>query len=345
MTAILILLALAAQSSERPRGAPDPEKRARLRLLYLPPQRDPLFLEGVASAWGGGKETESAVAESLEALARLQADDGSWDPGPGGSRVETTCLALLAFRFAGFGFWDQNLLPRLSRWRTASGSTSPGPHPPHHRVFRTGISWLQSRQQADGFIGDRNTSRSFRDHAIATRLFCDASLYSGRTVLEVEAERAVAALVAERFPSTDDDPEGAAWAELALRSASTADLPFDRTVLDRLVPGLLLPAGDKPRKAAVDHLFRTHLWWWSRPPPDVRRSPNPPVLPESDLRDRFWGTLALRYWGGRESPPWTAWNERMKAALLPMTPTDAESWALRALTFEAYYEPRLRMER
>ena len=341
MTVVLLLAALAAQGwSDRTTGRVDPAKTVRLTRPDLPQRRNPRDFEVMAAWRGGGKETEAAVADSLQALARLQTEDGSWDPAEGGSRLETTCLALLAFRFAGYGFWDQAVLPWGFGWRFGPGSAWVGPDPSYHQVFRRGISWLQERQQADGFIGARGGARSFRDHAIATRLFCEVVLYTRNLVLQGEAERAVAALEAEPFSSTADDPEGAAWAELALRGAAAVSLPFDRAVLGRLVPGLRLPAGDTPRKAAIDRLISIHLLYWQTRPPQLPAPEWDAALPSSDLRDWFWGTLVQRY-GRQKSPAWTDWNERMKAALLSMTPADAESWALRALTFQVYYQFRI----
>lgn len=283
---------------------------------------------------GGGVDTEAAVASSLKILARAQNEDGTWDQKEGGSRLEVTCLALLSFLQAGYDLWDQDL-PRPAYFgRFASEPAGSSPQPAYDRVLRKGISWLWSRQQSDGFVGERESPRSFRNHALATKVLSDLCGWGGDFLLRGPAERALTALIAEPLPSDVEDPEGIAWASLAFRSAALSDLAFDRVVLTSLVKSLGSPSRAISRKAAVDLLVWEHLVAWKRLPAELRKSPPSTELPSGDLRDWFWGSNALLRWG---DPPFRRWNERMKAALLGIQEGDAETMAFRALTLETYY--------
>lgn len=329
MIALVLTALLAPQASSRPPAGVDPDRKAKLVRSDLPTQRSPLIYERRARTAGGGKDTEDAVAESLKALAGLQADDGSWDPPEGGSRVETTGLALLAFHGSGYSFWDQNVLPGYCVCRIASGRPPGGPQLPYHQVFRRGMAWVQGRQQADGFVGERSGPRSFRDHAIATRLFCEVYGFSNMSVLRDAAERSLAALIAEPLPSIRQDPDGACWAALALRSAMQADLPVDRDVPQRFLPEIAANSGPWTARLALQQLARPRSMV-----PAITLDPEPPA---ETLRDWYWGTIGFRLWDAPKGVQWIVWNGRVKAALLPLKPATPEAHAFRALTFEAYY--------
>ena len=335
MVAELVLAFLCAQERSSPPGSPQSLKRERLYRRDLPDRRDPRLYLKRALRMGGGKDTEEALSSTLEELARTQEEDGSWSPPEGGSRLEVTSLALLSFLNAGYTVWEQQeILLRALAWRTGGQGAGVGPSPGYHRVLRRGMSYLWGLQLPDGFIGERDASHPFRDHAIATKVLCEVCCLGEDLLFRGPAERALEALVARPFPLTDADPEGVAWASLALRSAALGSLPFDRAVLDSLATNLRTSGDRIPRKRAVDLMLRDHLRDWRRLPADLRGTPPPPDLPSQDLRDWFWGSKALVSW---RAPIWEHWNERMKPVLLEIKQGNAVTLTFRALTLEAYY--------
>jgi len=161
--------------------------------------------------------------------------------------------------------------------------------------------------------------------------------WSGLAILRHPAERAIKAMVAEASSWTRGDPEAAGWAAQALRSAVLARLPFDRDAWNHMVPRLMTPAAGIPRKGAVDLLIWHQLRRSGRLPAVFLRDPPSRNLPSGDLRDWYWGSVALARWDTSQGPIWKPWNERMKSELLSMKKSDAESLAFQALTLEAYY--------
>ena len=90
---------------------------------------------------GPDRDTDRAVLLALDWLIRNQADDGSWEAEDGGSRVEVTGVALLAFLQAGFSTWAQQDCPAYGN---RSGSSLPyrGPPHSHHLAVRKAIGFL-----------------------------------------------------------------------------------------------------------------------------------------------------------------------------------------------------------
>lgn len=283
---------------------------------------------------GGGKESEAALSPTLEELARAQEADGSWNPPEGKSRLEVTGLALLSFLNAGYSCWTREILPRAPVWRLGGLSAGVGAAPSYDRVLRRGLSYLWGMQFPDGFIGEKEGPYSFRDHAIATRVLAEVWGRGRDLLFRGPAERAIEALTCRPFPSVDADPEGVAWASLALRSAALGSLPFDRGILEPLATTLRTSGGQALCQRAVVLLLRDHLSAWGRLLADLRGILPSPHLPLQDLRDWFWGSKASFSCGDRI---WKRWNERMKPALLGVKQRDAETPAFRALTFETYY--------
>lgn len=296
----------------------------------VPYQRESGVFLRMALRMGGGHDTEEALSSMLEALARCQREDGSWEADDDASRVEVTSLALLAFLSAGWNLRDQQTLKRAPEWRSATIGASAQARPPYHVVLRRGVAYLLRRQNGDGFIGDREARHALRGHAVAARALSEAYGWSGLTILRQPAERALTALVAEAPSWTQGDPELAGWAALALRSAMFSDLPFDAAAWDDLKSGTR-------GNTAVELLISCLL---SR----GRRNPafRPQPLRLADLkattpRERYWTGLALAYGDGPEGMVWKRWNERMKSEVLPTPASAPESLAFRALLLTVYY--------
>jgi hypothetical protein len=208
--------------------------------------------------YGGTPESEKAVDDGLQWLARHQADDGSWSrftmepgrqecrcdrsapcTGRGGGPFEMahTGLAILAFQ-AG-GHYDFN------------GTRYSG-------TVRKGLGWLADHQQLDGALvgtqGSEHRSRYSRqcmyEHGMAAFALADACAVAaagGRKPderIQRAMERAVAFIYAMQHDDggwrynehkrETSDTSVTGWQVLALKSASQAGVPLDDRRVDKV---------------------------------------------------------------------------------------------------------------
>ncbi|MFQ5654494.1 MAG: prenyltransferase/squalene oxidase repeat-containing protein [Planctomycetota bacterium] len=297
--------------------------------------------------YGGDEETERAVREGLEGLARHQEPDGSWDPegfprhcavgircsGPGFQeyRAGITALALLAFLGAGIdGRRDL----------------------PHKDVVRRGLDYLLSVQDSTGCFGPRRGQYMY-SHAITSFCVAEAAILTGDSRYRARLREAL------RFSARAQQPGGgwdytaartlrndlsvSGWQVMAIHSARGAGVPIDPEMerrLKRYVRRAAKRSGwsiyadqgtGRGRRgisiAAVGLLSRLYLGWSPRSDETIRaanlliHSP-----PDSDARvdwERtyqstyywYYATLALFHIGGEF---WEAWNVLLKRTVLPL---------------------------
>ena len=196
--------------------------------------------------YGGTADSELAVQQGLNWLARHQAEDGHWDNDclracPGGCCEEGpacstsgdshampfTGLALLAFQAGGHYYFNNQK---------------------YSEVVRRGVEWLVEQQREDGGLYG---SPSMYEHGIATFALADACATAVASQSDVEsryrkaAENAVHLIVECQKPDGgwryspdrrgDSDTSVSGWQVLALEAAKEAEIKVDPGCLQRAV--------------------------------------------------------------------------------------------------------------
>lgn len=310
---------------------------------------------------GGDAKTERAVAAGLAYLASIQAEDGSWgrrskvDPKYGETMVGTTALSTLAFLGAGhhpgreseyrgavtraiaylleaqtrgghFGFRTSAYSHGISAYALGEAyllSKDPDLLPP----LRRAIDHLLAQQELDP---DQPTFFGGWSY-----YYDDGHRYDRYPRVSVTVWQVMAVETAT-FAGLDIDPGHLKAARHYLEESWSPRL--QRMLYNRkpsrlrsqypTLPGstpaatfALLLLGADPESAAV----QGGLTFVSDRPPSVwRQSDTGQFIRNGSGNPYFWyyGTLALFLRGG---PAWDAWNERLKATLLPSQEEDG-SW-------------------
>ncbi len=350
----------AAAPARPPLRTPDRERRQ----LKRSPYQNRFGSEKLRALeeFGGGTETEQAVAAGLAYLASVQNESGSWgsrrdhDAKYGDVRIGKTGLALLAFLGAGH---------------------TPGSGSIYDDNVARAIRFLLERQDPDSaHFGDS----SAYGHGIATYALAEGYALTAAPDLRGPLEAAIAHILAEQ--RTDDDPrlfggwpyyfaDGhvwnrdrwprvsiSAWQIMALESARLGGLDVpDRAFRD--ARGFLTGAWD-PRRGAFRYshdparlrssyailpastpaaLFGLSLlgiditapelaeardYLFERVPRGYRYSGDDDFVHRARGNLYFWyyGTLAAFRMGGNA---WERWNVAMKETLLPAQDDDG-SW-------------------
>jgi len=205
--------------------------------------------------YGGSAESEQAVGEGLEWLARHQAADGSWSSrcvGPGsasmcerpepctgpGDRYEMaqTGLALLAFQAGGHYYFNDAK---------------------YSETVRKGLDWMVAHQRSDGgLIGSRPKGgyehfhkHYMYEHGIAAFALADACAAAAALGQPEHEPYVRGATSAVRFIETNQHFDGgwrytpdpdrpgdtsvSGWQILALKSAAEAGIPVDELCLEK----------------------------------------------------------------------------------------------------------------
>lgn len=286
-----------------------------LDLPSLPPPRpfspepgwrfgDDRALQPLPPSCGYARNHASAL-ESLDHLARLQDEDGSWSPapacaecGPGSDmdRVATTALALLAFLRAGMSTLESTIHGGVRL----------------DEALRRGLRWLVADQDVPGGV----PRRSLIQRALTAAVFAEASDRTSTLLLQEDAARATTLLLASSLEGADADSVAAAaealfrnypfdrahadWVSKARSALDALPPPADGTALARTVVARMLldqNKGDARLHEAALGLLR------SKPGPDH------PDLP-------YWqaGTRALFKYDGPNGVMWRTWRD----SLLPI---------------------------
>jgi len=339
---------------------------------------------GVGSGGGGGgrfggrpQATESAALNCLVWLARHQGADGGWSAttfdegcagarcgGKGGSDVEATALAALAFLNAGY--------TQLSKDQIAD-PVVPASTLKFGETLKKGLQWLLAHQAPDGSIGERG-ARFVRGHALAARALAEAYGRTGSGVLKEPAEKAIELLVifqtrgsGWRLGSDAGDPDAVttAFAVQALKTAELCGftLPADAMTGARSWADKILGADGKASGTGVDTAAAVVVGMLLD---KGRRDPRLTVgtallverLPDAVTPDPlYWhvATAAIFLCDGPSGPWWQKWSSPLKTAVVTSEKTQKDgcasgSWdpgtfdggrvsltALHALTLETYY--------
>ena len=312
--------------------------------------------------FGGGVETEAAVASGLSYLASVQHRRGWWGERAdwdeykyGDVRIGKTGLTLLAFLGAGH---------------------SPDSDTEYTDVTRRAVAWLLAEQHENGHVGDG----SAYGHGIATYALAECYAITGQEELREPLERAVARILEAQATRDDERYFGGwgyyfhdghvwdgdrwprvsvtAWQVMALESARLGGLEVDDVVFtaagtflanawdprreafryshdpSRLRSGYpILPASTPAAMFALslmgidlnsDELADARAFVLERAPRGYRYTSDDAFVERARGNLYFWyyGTLAMFRTGGT---PWQRWNEAMKETLL-MSQSDDGSW-------------------
>jgi hypothetical protein len=215
---------------------------------------------------GGTPESELAVADGLDWLARHQAEDGHWGPdclGPGGLRCEQQAPC------SGKGGRFEAALTGLAVLAFQAGGNYDFNDHPYSDHVRRGLDWLAAQQGPNGqIVGSLNRANLRTDvaayqpdwhpndkymyeHAIATFALAESCAVARAAQRHADESHLNAALKAVQFIESQQHDDGgwryhpnksepsdasvSGWAMLALKTAIEADLPVDKQVVSRMV--------------------------------------------------------------------------------------------------------------
>lgn len=283
--------------------------------------------------YGGSLQTEKAVQDALDWLARHQNPAGFWDSdrffdacpqgdlcsGPAvetGSDTGLTGLSLLAFLGAGHTHKDS------SQYAT---------------TVQKALNWLVSQQRSDGDL--RGRGRIYC-HAMATLALTEAYAMSQDPAMREPAQRAVTWLVMAQHPESGGwryapgqygDTSVYGWCVLAIRSADRAGLHVPQSTWVRAEKWLTLVSsgpqqglasyrpGDPPSEAmTAEALVCRQIFGARASDPTLQEAADYLLhrLPATDdyhLYYWYYGTLAMFQLGGTH---WDRWNQSLSAVLL-----------------------------
>jgi hypothetical protein len=310
-------------------------------------QRTPGRREQSARSRGGSSGSERAVEMGLDYLARQQLADGRWslqNVAIGGSNADrasagqmqadtaATGMALLCFLGAGYTHTD-------GKYRDTVGA---------------GIAHLVSQQKADGDLFSGGSKYVwFYSHGIASIALCEAYGMTGDRALRAPAQRALDFIVASQHPveggwryspGTGTDTSVSGWQMMALKSGELAGLKVPepayegvRRWLDMAQgpagipsrysyrPASKIPHQHQPSAAMTAEGLLMRLYTgWDRDDPRVAASAdylrqNLPAIGTrtSPQRDAYYWYYATQVMFQVQGDHWNAWNERLRAVLLP----------------------------
>jgi hypothetical protein len=262
--------------------------------------------------------------------------------GPGGADYDigVTALALLAFLGAGYTPQSTNTYDGIC----------------FGDVVKKGLQWLIAVQDNDGCVGGRSTSKYMYNHSIASLALCEAFALTQDDAYKESAQKSINFLQIAQNPGKawrykaqcgDNDTSVTAWCVMALRSAESSHLRLPpsgyrgaRMWLDEVTTSDN-KAGYTAR--GTGHIFiqgknehyehheaLTAAAVMSRIFIDKNRSDprtrggvallvaDLPVWDGAKVDFYYWyyASLALFQFDGPDGPNWSAWNEKMKTALV-----------------------------
>jgi hypothetical protein len=310
-------------------------------------QRAPKQRDETARSRGGSSGSERAVEMGLDYLARQQLPDGRWslqNVATGGASADqisagqmqadtaATGMALLCFLGAGYTHTD-------GKYRDAVAA---------------GLAQLVSNQKENGDLfsgGSRYVW--FYSHGIAAIALCEAYGMTGDRSLRAPAQRALDFIVASQHPveggwryspGSGTDTSVSGWQMMALKSGELAGLNVPAKAYDGVRKWLDIaqgpsgtpskysyrPASNIPHQrqpstvmTAEGLLMRLYTGW---PRNDPRVIEGAEFLKQhlpaigtraSPQRDAYYWYYATQLMFQVQGEPWNAWNERMRAVLLP----------------------------
>jgi hypothetical protein len=328
------------------------------------------------AAAGGSPDTEAAVNLALAWLASNQERDGHWsaarheagrgNPQLGQERGDTgvdadtgiTALALLAFLGAGQTHLEGE----------------------HRVVVQKGLEYLLAAQHSNGSLaGNAKLFASMYCHGMATFALSEAMAITRDQRLRPFVERAIAYTVASQHarggwryqPGDVGDMSQFGWQIMALNSAELAGVTVPAATKERSIQFLNATssgragglasyrAGERTSRTMTAEAYLCRHLLGTRITPETTQETVSFLMQElptnrsANVYYWYYGTLAMRFAGGRE---WQTWNEALQNELLftqRQNGTAQGSWnpdsswgsyggrvyqtALSALCLEAYY--------
>jgi hypothetical protein len=310
-------------------------------------QRDPAQRPQTARARGGSSGSERAVETGLDYLARQQLPDGRWslqNVAAGGTAADqasagqmqadtaATGMALLCFLGAGYTHTD-------GKYRDTVGA---------------GLAHLVANQKPTGDLFSGGSKYVwFYSHGIASIALCEAYGMTGDRSLREPAQKALDFIVASQHPSeggwryspgSSTDTSVSGWQMMALKSGELAGLKVPDKAYDGVRRWLDMaqgPSGTASKysyrpASTIAHqrqpsaamtaeglLMRLYTGW---PRTDPRVLAGAEFLQQHlpaigtrarPQRDAYYWYYATQLMFQVQGEPWEAWNEQMRAVLLP----------------------------
>lgn len=316
-------------------------------------QRSPAKRGQISRTMGGNDATEAAVERGIDYLARYQFPAGNWSldrfpqgnaadyqhASPGSMNADTaaTGLALLALLGAGYTHTEgkqRTVIERGLGWLIANQQRD-------GRLFTP--------------TTDRTRYGQSYGHAIATIALCEAFGMTGDQRLRDPAQRAINYIIASQHPDRggwryeplrESDTSVSGWKLMALKSAQMAGLRVPTETVRRVSHWLDLAkseggsryaynpfASDTPAQregrmanlamTAEGLLMRMYLGWQRATPALADGaawiSANRPEVGTATApkRDAYYWYYATQVMYQMQGPGWEAWNDQLKAVLLP----------------------------
>ena len=315
----------------------------------------------MAERFGGTRESEKAVENALEWLAKHQSPVGFWDAdrhgagrGPAsdvadlnlsedrktvrqesGIQADTgvTAIALLSFLAAGYTNEEGQYAANVDR----------------------AINWMIDNQRSDGFLGGKATYFAANYcHGMATYALAEALGMQSDPIaaprLRNAVQKAVNYTVGMQLSadggwrynrnSSEGDMSIFGWQLMALKSAEIAGLPMPKQASDRMINFLQVRSqgtdrglasyrtGEAPSAAmTAEALFCKQILGIRRSNPQSKQAvgyllKQPPKLSEWNLYYWYYGTLAMYQYGGAE---WETWNRSMRKVLTDTQRTEGDN--------------------
>jgi hypothetical protein len=311
--------------------------------------------QALLKAYGGTEESENAVLKGLEWLAKQQKEDGSWslqtegaagDPAAAAGAEGAAGSEAKEYGVAGTAF---GVLPFLGAGVTHDQSPS---EPSVLKEYRTtvfkGLGWIAQQQVANRTDPkkDGELPGGMYAHALGTIALCEGYGLSKDERLKVPAQRAIKYLIQSQHteggwrygPRQPGDVSVVGWVFLAIRSGQLADLPIDRSALEKAGKFLNTCAagpddaklsrysyepGKPPAKTtttAAGLLSRQYLGWEKDNPDLVAGAKylmeNLPPEYATSLGQIYYYYYATQVLHHMEGEDWDKWNHRMREHLI-----------------------------
>ncbi len=286
---------------------------------------------------GGTVESEKAVEDGLEWIARHQRPDGAWALNTHPMCKGAGCPGEEPTMFSDTGATGLALLPMLG---AGHKHTTPGRY---QKTLERGLFWLIKTQKPSGelFTGGPDHTHYY-SHAIATMALCEAYGLTKDKRLRDPAQRAIYYINHNQNKldggwrytfGQAGDTSVFGWQVFAMRSAHLAGLEVNRTVLKRARQYLDSMASD-PAGSTYTYLLgrpatfsmtaeglvcRQMMGWPRDHPSMLAGTANIAAhLQESQERNVYYWYYATQLLHNMRNKDWERWNVKVREGLISM---------------------------
>jgi hypothetical protein len=284
---------------------------------------------------GGTVESEKAVEEGLEWIARHQRPDGAWSLDIHPMCKGAGCPGEEPDRFADTAATGLALLPLLGAGHT---HMKPGRY---QKTLERGLFWLVKMQRPSGEIFTTGAEHTlFYSHAIATMALCEAYGLTKDKRLRDPAQKAIYYINHSQnkldggwryYAGQAGDTSVFGWQVFAMRSAHLAGLEVNRTVLKRARGFLDRMASDpggstytylegRPPSFSMtaEGLVCRQMMGWSREHPALISGTAAIAehLQMSQERNIYYWYYATQLLHNMKNKDWEQWNKRVRDGLI-----------------------------